>query len=74
MEELARLERRRDLVDEVQAGHVLVGHFGVHAAHLRMLQRWDEGEVRAGDGEIHMPARLIRLGLEGEFVAVFLID
>ena len=60
-------------MDEIQAGHVLVGDFGVHAAHLGMIQRRDQREIRSGDGEIHVPARLVGLGFEGELVAVLLL-
>ena len=54
--------------------HVLVGHLGVDAEQLRVVQRRDEPEVAAGDGKVHVAAGLVGLGLEGELVVVLAID
>ena len=74
VKQLAHLDRLRDMMDEIQPGHVLVGDFGIHAAHLGMIQRRNQRQIRSRDGEIHMPARLVRLGLERELVAELLAD
>ena len=73
VKQLAGLERLRHRVEEVQAGHVLVRHFGVHADHLRMRQRGDERQIRGRGREVDVAARLVRLGFEREPQVVVLI-
>jgi alanine racemase len=63
-----------DLVNEIQTGHVFVRHLRIDAAHLRMVEGGDERQVAAGNGEIDMAARLVGLGLEGEFVSESPVD
>ncbi len=45
MKQLAHFQSRGDLVNEVKAGHMFVGHFGIDAAHLGMIQRGDQREI-----------------------------
>ena len=47
VEQLARIERLRDGVDEIQTRHVLVRYFGIDADHLRVIERGDERQHRA---------------------------
>ena len=61
-------------MQEIQAGHLLVRDLRVDADQLRMLERRDEPEVRAGRRHVDVAARLVRLGLEREAEAVLLVD
>ena len=73
MEQLAHRPRLRDVVREVQPGHVLVGDLGVHADHLGVLERLDERQHRADRRQVDVGPRLVRLGLEREPEVVALI-
>src|SRR3954464_1378230 len=42
VEELPRLERLRDTVRELEAGHGIVRDLGIQADHLRMIERIDD--------------------------------
>ena len=53
---------------------MLVRHLRVHADQLRMIERRDEAEVRAGRRHVDVAARLVRLGLQREAEAVLLVD
>ena len=66
VEQLAGLDRLRDDVEEVQAGHLLVRHLRVDADHLRVRERRDEAQVGGGGREVDVAARLVGLGLERE--------
>src|SRR5262245_34949588 len=74
VEELARFERLRDHVVEVQARHLLVTDLRVDADHFMMIERVDETQVGAGRREVDVAARLVRLGFERELIAVALRD
>src|SRR5262245_55332415 len=74
VEEFSSFERLRDHVIEVQARHQLVTDLRVDADHFRVIERVDETQVGAGRREVDVAARLVRLGLERELVAVALRD
>src|SRR5688572_31514071 len=42
VEELARFDCLRHAMDKVESRHIFVGHFGIYAHHLRMIERIDE--------------------------------
>ena len=48
--------------------------FRIHAHHFRMIQRRDEAQIMAGGGHVDIGARLIGLGFQSEFHAIFAID
>ena len=54
-----------DPVHEVQAGHLLVTHLGVHADHLGVVERGDEGE-RMADGRQHGFQRFVQSQLASQ--------
>jgi endonuclease III len=66
VEELAGLPGLGHVVQEVQPGHVLVGHLGVDAHHLRVVERVDEASMCPVVGVVDVAARLVGLGLQGE--------
>ena len=66
VEQLARLERLRHAVREVEPRHLLVRHLGIDAHHLRVVERVDEGEHVADGRQEDVAARLVGLGLERE--------
>ncbi len=72
VEELARPQRLRDAVREVEPGHLLVADLGVDAVQLGTLQALDEREGVADSGQQDVAARLVRLGLDRELQAVAL--
>ena len=74
MEELARLERLRDAVREVQAGHGVVRDLGVEPDHLGMIQRVDQRQCVPDRREEDVAAGLVRLRLQRELVVVALRD
>ena len=63
-----------DGVMEGQAGHRLVRDLGVHAHHLRPLQRLDEVQRVADGRQEDVPARLVGLGLHREAQVVAVVD
>ena len=72
VEQLARLQRLADAVREVEPRHQLVRDLGVHADHLGVIERVDEGQHVAGRRQEDVAARLVRLGLERELQVVLL--
>src|SRR5689334_12363871 len=74
VKELPRIERLAHAVGEVESGHRVVRDFRIEPDHLRMLERLDEGERVADGRKVDVTARLVRLRLEGEPIAVSLRD
>ena len=57
---------------EVDARHVLVGHFRVDAHHFGMIEGSDEGQHMAGGWVIHIRTRFVGLGFQCKFQAILL--
>ena len=73
MEELAGIPRLRHGMREVQPGHVLVGHFGIHAHHVGAIQRADESQHGAHRGKVDVAARLVGFRLQRKAQVIPLI-
>lgn len=73
VEQLARPQRLRDAVREVETGHLLVARLRVHADQFGALQALDEGQGVPDGGQQDVAARLVRLGLDGEAQVVALL-
>src|SRR5579884_520863 len=74
VEELARVERLRYGMHEIETGHVLVRHLWIDAHHLWMVQRVDEGEHVADGWQVDIGARLVWLRLQGEAQVVAVVN
>src|SRR5579883_588528 len=74
VEELARVERLCDGVDEIETGHVFVRHLWIDTNHLWMVQRVDEGEHVADGWQVDIGARLIWLRLQSEAQVVAVVN
>ncbi len=74
MEELAGFPGLGDAVHEVDARHVLVGHFGVDADHFGVVEGGDEGQHVPGGRVVDVAARFVGLGFQGKLQVIFLIE
>ena len=73
VEQLAGPQRLRDAGGDVEPGHLLVSHLGVHADHVGVLELGDERERVADGRQQNVAARLVGLGLNREPDAVALL-
>ena len=64
VEQLAGIPGLRDIVQEIQPGHVLVCHFRIDANHVRMIERFDEGQHVPGGRQENVTARFVWLGFQ----------
>ena len=73
MKQLACFDCLRDDVIEIQARHLFVPDFGIHANHLRVIEPGNKTEHRARRRQIDIAARLIRFGFERKLIVIALI-
>src|SRR5262245_24740760 len=74
MEELPGFNRLGHHMIEVEPGHLFVSDLRIDTDHVRMVERGDETEHRAGCRQVNITTRFIRFSLERKAIVVTLVD